>query len=138
MTVSRKVAERAVTVGAVRADRAESSQTRATAVRFEPCCAPCRVGDLGRGQQTRDRLGSGMMNTLPNAPLSVGTSKTWHCARMSTGLSTVSKPDLVVPGHLPMRRCTGSSRADQSLIDRTPLQRPFAIPDRPASPQSLH
>src|SRR5215510_12209421 len=98
MTVSRKVAERAVTVGAVRADRAESSQTRATAVRFEPCCAPCRVQDLGRGQQTRDRLEAGMMNTLPNAPLSVGTSKTWHCARMSTGISTVSKPNLVVSG----------------------------------------
>src|SRR5262245_45661555 len=57
-----------------------------------------RVQDLGRGQQTRDRLEARGMNTLPTAPVSVGTSKTWHCARMSTGISTVLKLDLVVPG----------------------------------------
>jgi len=28
-----------------------------------------------------------MMKTWPTAPLSVGTSKTWHCAWMSTGIS---------------------------------------------------
>ena len=88
MTVSRKVAERAVSVRAVRADHAASSQRRATAVRFEHGCAECRVEDLGRGQQTKDRLEAGMMNTLPNAPVSVGTSKTRHCARMSTGISS--------------------------------------------------
>src|SRR5262249_44442171 len=35
-----------------------------------------------------------MMNTLPNAPVSVGTSKTGHCARMSTGNSTLSRAKL--------------------------------------------
>ena len=72
---------------AVRADRAASSQTRATSVRPEHGCTQYRVQDLDRRQQTRDRLEAGMMNTLPNAPLSVGTPKTWHCTQMSTGIS---------------------------------------------------
>src|SRR5262249_22096954 len=93
-----RVAERPVTVRAVRAGRAASSQTRATAVRFEPCCAACRVQDLGRRQQTRDRLEAGMMKALPNAPLSVGTFKTWHCARIPTGFSTCgSRPPPTPP-----------------------------------------
>ena len=32
------------------------------------------------------------MKTWPTAPLSVGPFKTWHCARMSRGISTTLKP----------------------------------------------
>src|SRR5262249_21743392 len=77
--------------------------------------------DLGRGQQTIDRLEAGMGKTWPNAPLSVGTSKTWHCARMSTGISTMLKPDLGVLGH--PCQCAGTMSASWPMADTACTQR---------------
>jgi hypothetical protein len=115
------MAERAVTVQAVRAGRAASSPTRATVVRFERCCAEGRVEELGRGQQTGDGWEAGMMKSLPNAPVSVGISKTWHCARMSTGISSVLKSDLVVPGQT--CQCADTSDLRENERQRKPTCR---------------
>jgi HAMP domain-containing protein len=123
------MARRAVTVRAVRAGRAASRQARANMVRFAHSCAERRVD---RRQRTRDRLETGMMKTWPTAPMSVGTSKTWHCVRVSTGISTVLKPDLIVLGH--PCQCAGTMSAPgpgRRIAARTHMAVFRSGPDQP-------